>query len=274
MVTPRGDIAEIRAAKFQRKADHIRAMGDRKCDPKTYAKIEKGESVRPSIYQYYLAPLDMTLEEGVEGTVDQEGAHSAYVIDEPEILSKISDDFGRYRLREKAITRLRKVARPVGAQEMSSLFRLTGTYEVDGRRTFTSFPIYMVHERVDWSEPLRSTIADLKKAIPKEHEWKVSKNVFHSLDSLLKQMDAFDALQAPLQRLKTDHNLHILGAALATSLGYAVIDEQIGYHQVSHPFFLIAPLTCREAVITFDALVDRDSVDAEEQAGTSDDIPF
>ena len=89
LVIPRADIAEIRASKFRIKADHMRAMGDRKCDAKSYAKIEKGEKVRPLTYQYYLAPLDMTLEEGVEGSVNQENAHIAYVIHEPEILRNI-----------------------------------------------------------------------------------------------------------------------------------------------------------------------------------------
>lgn len=273
LVIPRADIAEIRASKFQKKADHMRAMGDRKCDSKSYAKIEKGEKVRPSTYQYYLAPLDMTLEEGVQDAVDKKGTHSAYVIDEPKLLLKLTDHFGRYAYNEKVITRLREVARPLGAKEMSSLLRLTQTYEVD-MGTFTSLPLYMVHEQVDFSEGLSSTIADLNKAIPNNREFKVSNNVFQSLDSLINQMDAYEALQAPLQRLKTNHNLHLLGASLPTSFGYEIYDELIGYHEVSIPFFLIAPLSCREAVISFDALVDVDLVDEQERDDASDLIPF
>ena len=273
LVIPRADIAEIRASKFRIKADHMRAMGDRKCDAKSYAKIEKGEKVRPLTYQYYLAPLDMTLEEGVEGSVNQENAHIAYVIHEPEILRNITQYFGRYSPREKVVRCVREVARSLGAQEMSSLLRLTRSYEVDGG-TLISAPLYMVHKEVDFSEPLRSTVAELNQAIPQREKFQASKNVFSSLDSLINQMDAFDALQAPLQRLKTQHNLHLLGASLSTSVGYDAYEEIIGYHEVLFPFFMIAPLSCREAVISFDALVDVDLVDDQERDDASDLIPF
>ena len=272
LVTPRADIAEIRASKFHRKADHKKAMGDRKCDPKSYLKIEKGDKVRSSTYQCYLAPLGMTLEEGVEDAGDQDGAYSTYFIDEPELLSKLTNQFGCYTYGQKAITRVKEVVRPVGAKEMSSLLRLTQSYEFYGG-TFISAPLYMVHEQVDFSESLSSAFADLKNAIPKNRESQVPNNVFQSLDSLIDHVDSYEALQAPLQRLRTNHNLHLLGASLSTSLGYEVYVEVFGYHEVSLPFFLFAPLSCREAVISFDALVDRELVDEQERDDASDELP-
>ena len=263
MVIPRADISEIRRMKFLKKSDHHRAISEagKKCDPKSYAKIERGESVRSKTYESYLAPLGLNLFEGTDGLPDQRINQTTYSINEPTILSEVTEMFGLYSKKDKSINRVRVSARPVNAREMSDLLQLSQSYEVD-LGTFTSRPLWMVHEQVDFSEELRDTITNLKetiaklnKSLSKANAKQVSKGVFHSLESLIDHMGAYDALKMPLYQLKKAHHLHILGASISTYFGHEIHEELIDYHDVAFPFFLVAPLSCREAIISFDALV-------------------